>query len=116
VLTQVAAAFALDHVGVLEVQAERIVTERAVLHAALEALPGVDVFPSRANFLTFRVADAPATFAGLKQAGVLIKNLHGAHPLLEHCLRVTVGTPEENRRFLASIAPVLEHLESGNDS
>ena len=115
-LTQVAAAFALDHVDVLESQADRIVAERAVLHAALEAVPGVDVFPSRANFLTFRVADAPATFAGLKQAGVLIKNLHGAHPLLEHCLRVTVGTPEENRRFLAAIAPVLGHRESGNDS
>jgi histidinol-phosphate aminotransferase len=115
VLTQVAAAFALDHVDVLEAQADSIVAERAVLRAALEALPGVEVFPSRANFLTFRVADAPATFAGLKQAGVLIKNLHGAHPLLEHCLRVSVGTPEENRRFLAAIAPLPGHRESGDD-
>jgi len=116
VLTQVAAAFALDHVDVLEGQADRIVTERAVLQGALQALPGVEVFPSRANFLTFRVADAPATFVGLRHAGVLIKNLHGAHPLLEHCLRVTVGTPEENRRFLAAIAAVLGHRETGNDT
>jgi histidinol-phosphate aminotransferase len=62
------------------------------------------------------VADAPATFVGLRHAGVLIKNLHGAHPLLEHCLRVTVGTPEENRRFLAAIAAVLGHRETGNDT
>jgi histidinol-phosphate aminotransferase len=39
---------------------------------------------------------------------VLIKNLNGTHPLLEDCLRVTVGTPEENARFLSALAAVLD--------
>jgi histidinol-phosphate aminotransferase len=42
-------------------------------------------------------------FNGLKQRGVLIKNLDGGHPMLEECLRVTVGTPEENAKFLAAL-------------
>jgi len=103
-LTQVAASFALDHVDVLEQQAAAIVAERGRVVQALATMPGVAVFPSQANFLLFRVADAPARFVGLKSRGVLIKNLHGAHPLLENCLRVTIGTPQENDAFLAALA------------
>jgi histidinol-phosphate aminotransferase len=103
-LTQVAASFALDHVHVLEQQAAAIVAERGRVAQALAAMPGVAVFPSQANFLLFRVADAPARFVSLKSRGVLIKNLHGAHPLLENCLRVTIGTPQENDAFLAALA------------
>ena len=107
VLTQVAAAFALDHVAVLEQQAATIVAERGRVAQALAGMAGVTVFPSQANFLLFRLADAPARFAGLKARGVLIKNLHGAHPLLENCLRVTIGTPQENDAFLAALAAEL---------
>jgi len=49
------------------------------------------------------VANATAVFNGLKQRGVLIKNLDGGHPMLKECLRVTVGTPEENAKFLAAL-------------
>ena len=56
----------------------------------------VRVYPSAANFLLVRVTDANATFARLKDAGILIKNLHGWHPLLDNCLRLSVGTPDEN--------------------
>jgi histidinol-phosphate aminotransferase len=42
-------------------------------------------------------------FNGLKQRGVLIKNLNGGHPMLKDCLRVTVGTPDENARFIAAL-------------
>ena len=48
----------------------------------------------------FVCRDADAVFAGLKTRGVLIKNLNGSHPSLTDCLRVTVGTPEENAQFL----------------
>lgn len=108
VLTQVAAEFALRQVAVLEQQAAQIVAERGRLHAAMAQLPGVSVFDSQANFLLFRVASADNVFAGLKARAVLIKNLHGAHPLLNDCLRVTVGAPEENDAFLAALRAELE--------
>jgi histidinol-phosphate aminotransferase len=107
VLTQVAACFALSHVDVLETQAATLVDEREKLFQALSALSGVRAFESRANFVLFRVADAVRTFAGLRARGVLIKNLHGSHPLLDNCLRVTVGTPEENRAFLDALSAAL---------
>lgn len=110
-LTQIAATVALDHIDVLTDQARAILAERAPLAAALAALPGVTVFPSDANFITFRVPSAPEAFAGLKARKVLIKNLHGAHPLLANCLRVTVGTPAENRAFLDALTAALRGVE-----
>jgi histidinol-phosphate aminotransferase len=103
VLTQASAAFALEHYDVLLDQADRIVQDRAQLAAKLARMPGVDVFPSEANFILFRVADAVRTFEGLKTRGILIKNVGGAHPLLKNCLRATVGTPEENAAFLSAL-------------
>lgn len=103
VLTQAAAAFALRHYDVLLEQAARIVKSRAELAAALAKQLGVTVYPSEANFILFRVQDAAATFEGLKSRGILIKNVAAAHPLLDNCLRVTVGTPEENAAFLAAL-------------
>ncbi len=108
VLTQIAADFALRHLEVLTDQARDIVAERAPLIAGLSQHSNVSVFPSSANFVTFRVPDGPAAFAGIKARGVLIKNLHGAHPLLANCLRVTVGTPDENRKFLAALSQTLD--------
>lgn len=108
VLTQVAARYALDHVDTLQAQAAMLVEERGRLMRALSTLDGVQVFDSAANFILFRVADAPRVFAGMQARGVLIKNLHGSHPLLEHCLRVTVGAPEENAAFLAALGAELK--------
>jgi histidinol-phosphate aminotransferase len=108
VLTQIAAGVVLGHLDVLTAQASAIVAERAPLIAALSKHPGVQVFPSNANFVTFRVPDGPVAFAGIKARGVLIKNLHGAHPLLANCLRVTVGAPQENRAFLEAFAATLD--------
>jgi histidinol-phosphate aminotransferase len=107
VLTQVVAERVLAAMDVLEEQAAAIRAERARLAARLSGLPGVEAYPSDANFILFRVADAQRTFEGLKRQGVLIKNLNQSHPLLANCLRVTVGTPEENDRFLASLETCL---------
>ncbi len=103
VLTQLSVEFALRHQGLLESQAQRIRAERTWLSAELGKLGGVTVYPSRANFILFRTAAGRAgeLFNALKQSGVLIKNLHGASPLLDDCLRVTVGTEEENRAFIS---------------
>ncbi len=109
VLTQVAARLALSHVDVLAAQAATLVQERGRLTRALSGLSGVQVFASQANFVLFRVAGAARLFAGLKARGVLIKCLHGGHPLLNDCLRVTVGAPQENEAFLAALAAELEH-------
>ena len=104
VLTQAAAEFLLDHVQVLDEQAVRLRAERASLTAELNALPGVSVFPSDANFLLVKVEapnpDVDVINAAMLERRVLIKNVGKMHPLLQNCLRVTVSTPEENRMFL----------------
>jgi histidinol-phosphate aminotransferase len=102
-LTQVSASFALENFSVLQTQITQICKDRELLSQALRALPNVQVWDSMANFILFRVSDAPKAFAGLKAANILIKNMHGAHPMLENCLRVTIGTPEENRLFLTAL-------------
>ncbi|MEJ5210473.1 MAG: histidinol-phosphate transaminase [Burkholderiales bacterium] len=106
-LTQVVAERVLGAMPVLEDQAARIRKARGELYAALAALPGVAPYPSDANFILFRVPDAERTFEGLKRQGILIKNLNRVHPMLAGCLRVTVGTPEENSRFLQVLATCL---------
>lgn len=103
VLTQAVAERALEHTEILAAQAREIRAERDRLHRALAVVPDVEVFPSAANFLLVRVPDAPRVFAGMKSRGVLVRSFHGSHPLLEHCLRVTVGTPEENRAMLDAL-------------
>ena len=108
VLTQLAASEVLQHPDVLAAQAQAIRAARASLLGELRRLRGVEAYVSDANFILFRVAQADRIFSALKERGVLIKNLDGAHPLLAACLRVTVGTPEENARFLSTLAAVLE--------
>ena len=109
ILTQVSAAFALKHRDVLDAQTGSIRTERARLFQALEAIDGVRSYPSEANFILLRLpaGTADRAFAGLKERGILVKNLNGAHPMLADCLRVTVGMPGENDAFLAALSAVL---------
>jgi len=104
VLTQAAALFMLERLEVLEEQAARIRAERAVLGAALAGLPGVTVFPSQANFFLVRVPRAERTYEALRRQGVLVRNLH---PGLRDCLRITVGTPDENRILLTALQEAL---------
>ncbi|MGI9286818.1 MAG: histidinol-phosphate transaminase [Pseudomonadales bacterium] len=105
VLTQNAVQFALRHQTVLDDQALHIKQDRAALYAQLQALPQLEVWASEANFFLFRILQggAEAVQQQLLQQGVLIKNLHGKHRLLDNCLRVTVGTEAENALFLAAL-------------
>jgi len=103
VLNCEAALFALEHVDEYTRQAAIIRSERDRLLAALRALPGVTPFPSEANMILARVADSAAAFAGMKARGVLVKNVAGLHPLLANCLRLTVGTPDENVLMLQAL-------------
>jgi histidinol-phosphate aminotransferase len=106
VLTQLVAQEALQHRSLLEGQAAAIKAERSRVQRELAAIPGTTPYPSNANFILFKTAAADRAFNGLRDRGVLIKNLHGSHPALEGCLRVTVGTPAENDRFLAALREV----------
>jgi histidinol-phosphate aminotransferase len=109
VLPQIVAVKLLAHHEVLLQQAEQIKQDRAKLYQQLSEIPAIKVYASEANFLMFCVADATAVFNGLKQRGVLIKNLNGGHPMLKNCLRVTVGTPQENMKFITALQETLSH-------
>lgn len=105
VLTQAAATFVLERLEVLEAQAAQVLAERVGLGKALAALPGVTVYPSAANFFLVRVRDADRSYEALRRQGVLVRNLNG--PGLENCLRITVGTPDENRILLTAMREAL---------
>ena len=106
-LTQLIAAVVLEYGSVLTEQAAAIKLERGRLLRELQRMPGVMPYPSDANFILFRVSHAERVFDGLKRRGVLIKSLHGSHRLLAECLRVTVGTPDENAAFLSALTQTL---------
>jgi len=106
-LTHAVAERLLAHHDVLEAQAQSVVAERQRLDAELRKLSRVTVFPSDANFILVRVPNAAAVFEGMRRRGVLVKNLDTGVPLLEGCVRLTVGTPEENARCLAAFSQSL---------
>jgi histidinol-phosphate aminotransferase len=103
VLNAEATLFALEHADEYARQAALLRTERARLQAELRALPAVRPYPSEANMVLVRVPDSQRAFDGLKARGVLVKHIAGLHPLLKNCLRLTVGTPEENGLMIQAL-------------
>ncbi len=97
------ALFALEHAEVFKAQALDLIAQRAILLEALHAMPGVKCWKSDANMILVRVTDPQKTFAGMKARGVLVKNVSKMHALLANCLRLTVGTADENRLMLAAL-------------
>jgi len=100
---QIAGSLALRHAGAMEHRVGQIVAERERLVAAMGAL-GVRVWPSGANFVLFRPADGDGdgVWQRLLGAGVLVRNC-ASWPRLGGCLRVTVGTVQENDTFLSAL-------------
>ncbi|MGH8550772.1 MAG: histidinol-phosphate transaminase [Methylococcales bacterium] len=109
VLTQVSAEFALSHYPFYERQSEAIRAEREKLFKALSELDGIRPFPSRTNFILFKVEarDAGTVYQELKNAGILIKNLSKGHGLIHGCLRVTVGNSAENDNFIRALKRII---------
>jgi histidinol-phosphate aminotransferase len=105
VLTQASAEFALRNQSVLDEQTRAIRQSREEMFQQLAAMEGITAYPSQANFILLRFAEgqASAIHAALREQGILVKNLHGSHPALEECLRITIGTEEENRLFLQGL-------------
>ena len=88
---------------------DAIIEQRGVVLEALGAMEGVEAFPSEANYILFRLSpdrDGGTVWQALFDAGVLVRDFSRA-PGLENCLRVTVGSPEENTRFLDALAAAL---------
>ncbi|MCW5649984.1 MAG: histidinol-phosphate transaminase [Ramlibacter sp.] len=97
------ALFALEHAEVFAGQAAALREQRVRLLTALAGLPAVEVWPSDANMVLVRVPDAARAFEGMRARGVLVKNVSKMHPLLADCLRLTVGTADENTQMLAAL-------------
>jgi len=106
VLNAEAALFALEHEDVFAAQAADLKRERTRIQAALEEM-GLKSWPSDANMILVRVPDPAASFEGMKARKVLVKNVSRMHPLLAGCLRLTVGTPDENTQMLAALRATL---------
>ena len=103
VLNYECALFALEHAEVFAAQAHELRAQRAIVFAALRALPGVKAWTSDANMILLRVPDAAKTFEGMRARKVLVKNVSKMHILLANCLRLTVGTADENAQMLAAL-------------
>ena len=99
-LSLATAKFALQHHDVIQTTIDILKTERERVFNELSAIGRLKAFPSEANFITVRVPDADALFNTLKENRILIKKLHGTHPLLEQCVRITIGSPEQNDAVL----------------
>jgi histidinol-phosphate aminotransferase len=108
IVSETVAALALEKSDLRDANVAAIVAERERMLGAMRALPGVVVFPTRANFIAFR---SPATFQSFLDRGVLVRRY-------ADFLRVSVGTPEHNDRFLAALAAAAESTPSraGEDS
>lgn len=102
ILTQASAEFAIKNRHVLDQQTQQICVDRENLYKELSQIKNITAYPSQANFILVRVPDGQADllFNRLKEQGILIKNLNPAGGLLKDCLRITVGTAEENKSFL----------------
>ena len=107
VLSQLTAEFALEYYPLLLDQVSRLMADREQLGRGLREFNAMEVWPSEANFFLVRVENAPAVAAGLKAAGVLVKVLDGSSARLAGCLRISVGTPQENQRLLDALTQIL---------
>ncbi|MDB5859882.1 MAG: hisC [Ramlibacter sp.] len=103
VLNSEAALFALEHEEVFAAQAADLRAQRERIQSALAKMAGVQAWPSDANMILVRVPDPARAFEGMKARGVLVKNVSKMHPLLAGCLRLTVGTADENTQLLAAL-------------
>jgi histidinol-phosphate aminotransferase len=106
-LSQAVALVALKHGKTLDGQISLLISERRKLYNALIRMPGVTPFPTETNFILLWVEkDATKVFQALKKRGILVKNLDRPGPL-KNCLRVTIGTPAENKEFLKNLRTCL---------
>ena len=100
-LTQTTAAFAIDHWEHFQSIIDGIIAERERMMQFMVGLESITVWPSDGNFILFRTNSMTSEHVHeeLQNRDILIKNMSGVHPALLNCLRVTIGTEEENALF-----------------
>ena len=106
VLNAECALFAIENSEAFRLQAQEICAQRAMLLEAIAKIPSMQAYKSDANMILVRIlgdGGADAAFAHLKAQGILVKNISKMHPLLKNCLRLTVGTPDENAKMLSAL-------------
>lgn len=104
--TQELALEALENSYRKDIWVDEILKERGLLTAALRQLGIVDkVFPSDANFVLVRVKDAQSTYQYLMDKGIIVRDRSRVN-LCYNCLRITVGTPEENKRLIEALKEI----------
>ncbi len=103
-LSQTIAVAALEDKKRLRNAVKTIMSERDRLFEGMQKIKGVRPFPSEANFILFAVKSPDKVYGALLQKGILIRNINDA---VRGCLRVTVGTPEENSAFLKALAGII---------
>jgi len=109
IFTLTAAEVIIEKHDVLRRGIANLIQERDRVFAELQNRTAVRAFASRANFILIRTAKpARELFEAIYSHGVLIRDV-SAYPLLERCLRISIGTPEENNRCLAALDRVLEN-------
>ncbi len=108
--SQMQAIQRLSHPDETERQIRIIVKEKEKMRQVLEDLPGVKkVFPSDTNFLLVKIANATRIYKELLNKGIVVRNRSGILYCNE-CLRITIGTPEENQQIIRE----LQKLSTGN--
>lgn len=110
-LTQRTAEFALGRLEVFERQASEIIAERERVYSFLEVLDGIQPYASQTNFILFRSdrMNAPLLYERLVEKGILVKGFGGTGTALDRCLRVSIGTLEENDAFMAALESALSY-------
>ncbi|WP_018127956.1 histidinol-phosphate transaminase [Balneola vulgaris] len=107
-LTSKAALQAFDALDSVQEHIISIIDDRQRIMSSLASMKGVlKVYPSNANFFIFKVNDALNVYQKLADKGVIIR-YRGNEPLCDNCLRLTIGTENENNAFLKALTEVLE--------
>jgi len=106
-LNEILAESILEHPELVEKRVTEIKINRARLYQSLANLPGITTYASQTNFIIFQVKDAKKIFEELVKEKILIRDVSHS-PDLENTLRVTVGTQEENEKFLRALEKALK--------
>jgi histidinol-phosphate aminotransferase len=104
-LSQKLAIKALKGKRLMQKHIKLIVCERERLFNEMKKIDGITPYPSDANFILFKIVDSDRIYRGLLRRGILIRDMKG---IIDGCLRVTVGTPKENKIFLKELRSLLK--------
>lgn len=106
-LSQYIAILTFKEREIIDSQIEYLIEQREYLMKELEKIEKVHIFPSQANFICFEVPDASKVYETLQEKGILIRSF-GNSPILGNCLRISVGSKEQNDILLKKLAECLK--------